>query len=64
MSKKVEKKSEQVSENNNNCVITAKKENGYINFSLDIDDIKGVKVRLVVPNVKLASKIYYKVNKK
>lgn len=64
MSKKVINKADNISENNYNCVLNVKKENGYINFSLDIDDIKDVKVRLVVPNNKLASKIYYKVNKK
>lgn len=47
----------------NNCVLKVVKQNGYINFSLDIDDIKDVKVRLLVPNVKLASKIYYKLKK-
>lgn len=51
-------------ENNNNCVLKVKRENGYINFSIDIDDVKDVKVRLVNNNVKLATLLMHKVNKK
>lgn len=50
--------------NNNNCVLHAKRENGYINFSIDLGEITNVKVRLVNNNVKLATLLFYKVNKK
>lgn len=63
MAKKLNKNNEKLDVVSNNCVLKVVKQNGYINFSFDIDDIKDVKVRLVVPNVKLASKIYYKLQK-
>lgn len=47
-----------------NCTLICKRENGYINFVINVDDdLKDIKVRLIRPNVKLASKIYHRVNK-
>lgn len=57
------KKRENNKQNINNVVLKCVLENGYYNMSLDIDDIKDVKVRLIVPNRKLACKIYHKINK-
>lgn len=64
MSKKVNQKNKNNIKIENNCVLHVVKQNGYINFSLDVDDIKNVKVRLLVPNVKLSAKLYHKVNDK
>lgn len=59
----MKKENTKVVVSDNNCLLKSKRENGYINFTLDIGDIKDVKVRLVVPNVKLATLIYHRVNK-
>lgn len=58
------KKFEKVSQPTNNAYLVAKQENGFINFELDVKDIKGVKVRLITPNRKLAYKLYCRLNGK
>lgn len=57
------KKQEKNQEKQFNCCLRATLHNGFINFYVDLDDLDNIGLRLIVPNRKLAYKIYKRVNK-